>query len=417
VLAVCVARLFGDPAANPSGNPVEVDPMDWRQPAELPPLHKDVDEQKYLKAAAIVKSKIDTNALEAADSSPPPLDDDSDSFELIMWNAPVAYWHSDNRNAAWDDAMLMACSIWTTRPDLAEAALARAQDAGYKGWILPALESRIALSELRWDDSVAYGCAAIDEAPAEWKPIIASWVFTTAMQDYKFELGQKLAGDYSLVKPGDMKVVNKAVADYRARPSDPRLDPAAAIAAGLQEIDHTKRITHVPVKDDFDAVRVKATLDNSGRAVLAPPPGHWQLAELGPPLVNVDLSLHFHFKANGAKHAGMDRDLTIGLVEPREKDVDLCRVDLSVANEVLPAVYGMEADMPVVPAPDWAKDGTLRIIVLHQDMEILVDGQRYYYGPCRLAEDGRRIAFFLKVFDVNATVSQLSWKEIDAGGK
>jgi len=394
--------------------PVACDPMDWVQPAQLPPPVKQMTEAKYSVAEKAAWGEVDTSNL-GADNPPADIGVDPEVQNtpvLVGWNPAAVYWSGDARNSAWDEAMLVACADWESRPDLAETALAHAEEAGCRGWLADALEFRITLRECRWDDAMAYGSAALGEAPKPWRRTVASWLFAAAVVDYKLEFAKDLARKHSLVTKEGTAELEAIVQSYRSEPSVKRVDPKAAVAAGIGEMDVTRQVTHIKVKDEYDAVVVKASLQKTQRAKLSAPGGGFQLVALGPGFANADLSLHFQFKPSDRKKTDFERSLRIGVNDEAFKEGNLFDIDLSAEKWECPEVLQLETSMYPWPMPQWEKEGAVRIIVLHQDVEAFLDGRRIYFGPMRMPEEKRKVHFFLQATGVDATVSQVAWKEI-----
>jgi len=124
--------------------------------------------------------------------------------------------------------------------------------------------------------------------------------------------------------------------------------------------------------------------------------------------------MHFHFKPSDKKTTMAARALSVGIEYVGHSDLRFL-MNLSVDKYEYPEVFEMESAMAFWPPSNWTKDGTIRIIVLHRDLQVFVNGYQVYFGPARYPEKNRKLAFCLAASGVNATVSQLSWKEIAVG--
>lgn len=84
-----------------------------------------------------------------------------------VWQSESAYLQSTDRDARWDDFVLAACLAWVKDEEVAETALFHAQAAGYRGWITPAVMTRLCHENGRHAEAMDFGWAAGDETPAE----------------------------------------------------------------------------------------------------------------------------------------------------------------------------------------------------------------------------------------------------------
>ena len=410
-LAAQVARADTKSVPSAGSAAAPVDPMDWKEPSAMPALVSGMEPGAYHKELSEAISKLDMNLMQAADEPLPekkgPIDIDT------SWKPQVAYWHSPQRNAKWDQQMFVACSVFDTKPSLAQAALQDAWQAGYKGWLVPALSARIAYNQWRFGDALNFGSFALADAPADRKPIIARWMYGAAKANYKFDEALRLAAAYQLVDGDEITRLHDAVRAYRAAGAAPRLDPLAQLSA-LSETDLSSRLELIHVRGSIKSPEQTNGFKKTGRMVMQAPLNELQIFAFGPQAANVELTAEFEFHAQGSKQNQEERSLTFGIVDPADKGELQCDVSLFVNGMVDAEASGPSIGVSEFPPPKWKKEGAIRIIVLGPDVEVFVDARRVYFGPIRARVEKRELGFMFRVSGVHGEISKVTWKKIES---
>ena len=401
---------------SPGGSgPMAVNPVDWKEPHEMPPLPQGMEAEPYHKALAEAIKRVDMEAMKRPDEPLPAIKMTTD-FDA-PWNPQIAYWHSSQRDPKWDPQMFVACTVFDTEPQLAEAALSDAAHAGYKGWLLPAIAARIAFNEWRFDDTLNFGSFALADAPADRRPIIARWMYAAAKADYKWNVAQQLSATYPLVDKDEIDRLHEAARAYLAIESHPRPEPLAALS-GLSEVDLRAKVATIHVPGSIKSPEQTNGFKKTGRLMLQAPNDRNQLFAFGPKAADVDFTAHFQFHLQGKKNSQWDRGLEIVLVDPADHGEMQCSVSFSSNGLVDVEASGPEVGITEFPPPKWRKEGgTIRIIALGPDVEVFVDDKRAYYGPIRASSSTRQLAFMVQAVGVHAEVSQVSWKKIESKEK
>jgi hypothetical protein len=409
-LAIFPLRACAQTNTSGDANSAAVDPMAWKQPAELPSLHARMNPDAYDGALQNALRHIDMDAVKQPDEPlgqlPTPIDPDT------PWNPQTAYWNSPQRDPRWDDQMLVACTNFDTNPPLADTALWDAQKAGYAGWLLPALESRIAWNQWRFDDALNFGSFALADAPDDRKPVIARWMFGAAKADFKLNEALQLATKYPLAEQEDVRRLRQALRLYRALALPPRPDPLVALK-NLLETDLTKSLVAVHVKGSVNSPWQTNGFVKSGRLGLQAPGGHYQLFAFGPKAANVDFTAHFKFHESDKKDTDWQPSLKFAIVDPADNGTEQCEVDLFTTGLVDLEASGPSVGLTEWPPSHWQTDGTIRIIVLGPDVEVFIDGKRAYYCALRDPAATRQLCFEVQAVGVHAEVSRVSWKKIE----
>lgn len=376
----------------------------------MPPVVSDMPDEAYHRALAEAVKKVDMNAMQRPDD---PLPEAKTVVDLdAPWKPQTAYWHSSKRDPKWDQQMFVACSEFDSDPRLAQAALADAAHAGYKDWLLPALEARIAFNQWRFDDTLAFGSFALADAPADRKPVIARWMYSAAKADYKLEEALRLSAAYAVTDKDELDRLHEAFRAYQALNTHPRIEPIVALSK-LSLKDVHENISVIHVKGSVKSPQQTNEFKKSGKLVMEAPPGRMQLFAFGPKAADVDFTAHFRFHAQGGKAGRNNRSLGFGLIDPKDNGEEQCDVSLFSG-----ALLEVEASGPMIgieefPPGKWQKDGTIRMIALGPDLEVFIDGKRAYFGPIRAPAATRQLGFLVSTSGVRAEITDVTWKKIE----
>ena len=112
------------------------------------------------------------------------------------WRPELAYVRGNERNAAWDDLLLVAGLLFQRNPELAETALYHAYKAGYKGWMLPALMAEISAREDCPDRALAYGYLSHAALPEHARRTVLQATCQAALREGHMEVVRELTEKY-----------------------------------------------------------------------------------------------------------------------------------------------------------------------------------------------------------------------------
>jgi hypothetical protein len=208
------------------------------------------------------------------------------------WDARVAYVQSKERDPKWDEFMVGAASRWWEDSDLAETALFHARKAGYDGWFLPALMTRLAFAQARGLESMNYGWFARDRIPEDQKQYIYEAFITAAAVSGQLDWVRKMNKEwaqYCVLRDGwdaDLfQRLPKRLSEEELREPSPCTVAASGrfptVAAQPMEINSKK---------------MAGFLKSSGRAPFdLTPPGEFGFA-FGPGGRNVDFLMEFELQ-------------------------------------------------------------------------------------------------------------------------
>ena len=389
------------------------DPMAWQSPAQMPAIKPILDPGDFQNRFQAALKQIDTTTLTDVGpvQLPPgqPIDIDQ------AWYPAQAYWNGKDRDARWDSAMLVACVHCDDDPALAQSALAQAQQAGFHGWLLPALAARIAWRDWRFQDTLNFGTFALKVAPPDRVPIIARWMYGAAKADFKLQLAQGLSRQYPVAVQDDRPALRRALRLARSFSPRQRLLPSDAVEQ-LTAVDHSGELATIHVDGSVDSPGQISKFSDSGTLTLRAPPGQYQLFAFGPTASNVELTAHFHFKPTAGKSDDWEPSLNFGIVDPAIPKLAQIKISLFPQGLVDFDGPGPGVGISETPAPAWDQDGTIRILVIGPDVQVFIDGKMGFFGPIRAPADTRKLGFMVQGVGVHASVSNVSWKEYKAKG-
>lgn len=337
------------------------------------------------------------------------------------WRIADAYARLSERDPRWDDDMFVAATTFMTNADLAETALAHAQQAGYRGRLLTPLAMRIAFEQCHFDDAMAW----------EWPSFVSGAhlgsdtvkvLNTAALLSFKLEQSLELAKRYP-AELGDEKEIASAAAAYRAMPKHDRGDLLTELP-GLRRQRCRQLDAFIPLQDPEIAETSKWSLQffNAYQPVeFQIPSGHFQHLAMTPGFANAELAVHFHLRDTDQETTSYSKCVWFGLydvkgAQPTGAEPPDFRIVLTSDGFVEISPFGMPA-IRYRPAPrspsNGQLDGTIRIVVLNNRCEVkLDDGRRLYYGPVSAPEPRRRYGFIAQTIGMTGQIFNPIWESI-----
>lgn len=333
------------------------------------------------------------------------------------------YARSAQRDASWDDDMLVACSTYMTDPLLAETALFHARKAGFVGTLFTPLASRIAFNECQFADALAYGWPDWSASRKLSRDTVKTY-HTAALLGFKLEQALDLSKRYPLDLPKD-DAVSAMVAAYRAMPKSNLSNPMAE----LENVRRTRTHRYTAFAPNLDRTNVPESewaashLNDNQVMSLNVPSGSYASMLLVPGFANVSLAAHFDVHDSDRDDTGFGRAICFGLFDmTRSMDqgpmpVDAIKVTLLTDGPIGVAAFGLPETRFALPRPAAAGtrlEGTIHIVVLHNRCEVtLDDGRRIFYGPVTSDESKRRYGFFIQAVGVSGDVPPPVWERLE----
>lgn len=336
------------------------------------------------------------------------------------------YARSNQRDPKWDDEMLVAASTFMTDPDLAETALFRAQNAGYRGSLLIPLAARIAYFQGRFDDTLAYGWPLWSRSQRLNGDMIT--LFNSAARlNFKLEQSLDLADRYPQELQRNEEVA-ALVAAYRAMPKSNLADP-------LSELDNVRRTRIKKIepprpkrKDlDWEGANWASPLVNDRKPLhLQAESDRFLNAFFAPGFPNAAFTAHFNVHDSDDKDPTDYHSMSFGIYDmteshppdqepPEQPSADMLEVNLETNKSVEIYAFGlppMGFDIPRT-SPDTHLAGTFRLVVLHNRCVVTFNDRRLFYGPVIADESKRRYGFFFKVSGVTGTMQAPVWEKLE----
>jgi hypothetical protein len=207
------------------------------------------------------------------------------------WCPELAYLRGNERNAAWDDLLLVAAWEYATDPELAETALFHAHKAGYKGWMLPALMAVVSAWGNRPDLALAYGYLSYSTTPEHsLQPILAT-TCGAALEECRLEVLRELTEKYPQYHIADD--VDQEELLKRARALSPA-EQSAISSSGARLRTIKTDLTSQAQCENLPPVAV-ANLRRGGPLTANCPAGQKMQAAVGPGLENPAIILDMSF--------------------------------------------------------------------------------------------------------------------------
>lgn len=323
-----------------------------------------------------------------------------------------AYARSTGRDPKWDDDMLVAASSYLADPFLAETALSRALDAGYQGPLLNGLAARIAYGEYRFEDALNFGWPNWS-ANQRLNSDTLRLYYNAALLGFKPEQALDLSDRYPDKLPKE-EAVAQTVAAYRALPRSTLANPIA-------ELDNVRRTRihkfgqFIPSDGDGGDGSEWGAESLSRNAVLAfdVPSAHFTKMLLTPGFANVAFAAHFDLHNTDQVESSFAHSIAFGLYDMTtakttwENPMNWIRVDVMSDGPTTVKPFGIPEIQLDPPRPAVTRmEGTIRIVILHNRCEVILDDwKRIYYGPIVADEAKRRYGFFLIAVGVTGQVN------------
>lgn len=341
------------------------------------------------------------------------------------------YLRGKERDAKWDDAMLVAIAAGEAEIDdapLAEMALHQAQLAGYRGDLLPVLSARLAQLQGRYTDAMALGWPSLNDRkklPADPNDAhdLLTAVMRSAQMDFKLTAAEQLYRKFpnSIIFPGDQgdlnaKDIQRMVDRYLQSPRQPFPPP-------------TERLQNIPtteMAEEFHSIEGNSNPAQWAAWFLAHQKdgyfklhGHTASIKLLPGLANLDAQVTFNFKSQIPGEDPTGHYMAVGLFDANSKDAkELLEVRVQSDGGIViqgrptrPMLITEMSPRPIADSPQ--KPGDIRITLIGQQVEVNVNGRRVYYGPAFSDEVNRRLGLWIMFMRINGETTSILWNRVD----
>lgn len=112
------------------------------------------------------------------------------------WLPELACAHGQEADPRWAGFLVVAARAYITDDALAETALHHAYQAGYRGWMLPALMVAMGALGGRNDAALAYGYSTYKMVPENERRPVLSLLYRAALLEARFDFARKLNDEF-----------------------------------------------------------------------------------------------------------------------------------------------------------------------------------------------------------------------------
>ena len=340
---------------------------------------------------------------------------------VTLWEPLAAWAQEPSRDARFDSFVLIASVSRNKDPELALAALARAQKAGCDehigGYVIPGIACLAAFSDCRFDEALAFGAITIREVEQRHKAVFATWMKPAAAATFKlpywFEL-QQMPG--VIQEPDKAAEFRRDIEQFQKLGSRVLPDPLDELKNYAFEDASLKLSALFP--GDLEGLNMGPTLDalnTWGTCNFTAHSDHFAVKALGPAGRNVDVAIYFTFKpSDEVEKRQYGRAFAFGLVNQRgEKGVyetgpNLC---MSMYDYGGVEISRHEKKDFVFTYPHLTKGlHRGRIIAVGPRYEIILDGRRVARGIVREEERDRNLGIFFQATGLTTSIASYSWR-------
>lgn len=323
------------------------------------------------------------------------------------WLPDVAYRQSGERDPKWDDLVLVAAATWDKDEFLAETALARAAQAGYRGWLTPALMARLCEVNGRHREALDFGWFAKDRIPPEQARPLFVGIVSSALLCGQIEWAVKQIDEW---KAYDILLLSWDPSEVRRR-----LQAAGAGDGSLPT--PCQAAAHLPWSDletlDESGDCITGHLHPDGESTFEIAVGRYSQIFLGPALHNPALAVDFHFAATPPENKDKPAHGRFRLVDvaggAEEELASLDVYPMSKVQVIAPGYPLLEMN-----GGSLLRDDSVRVEIAIRGpwCEMRMNGRQVFLGTVPHRPD-RSVACGLELHAVTGTFTRLTWTEIE----
>jgi hypothetical protein len=320
------------------------------------------------------------------------------------------------------DEVRIAARSAVSDPALAESALAHANRIGgaattgpaATGPVLDAIAAICLFNDNRYDDALAYAVAASPGLPAECRKRLDGVIIDAALATFRYPLAITTARDDPRYLT-DLGTAADAAADFAAAPhAAPEPNP---IAAALSFTDQNQNLTNLAPHNnsEFESSAYGVWYMKYKNSIpFSSPDGSYVILSCGPEDANVDFSADCHFAATDDGQSGFVKVVRVG-IQNNGSHPKLFELYLDGHADVTSASDDSVPDF--APLDLYRLTGgnrtfQLRMAVVGNRYELVIDGRRIFYGPMpsNLAEADRKLSLLIQTVGVKGAFGHVHWR-------
>ena len=327
------------------------------------------------------------------------------------------YLQSLPAGAVPDDDVLIACMTSasnTTDYDVIETLLPRIFARGKPPAVVYYLAANTAWARCRYDDSIAF-CAAAEKAlPPDQRWIIFWLKCMSAIGGFRLSVAADAEAQYkSLAIPESSpqyKAIETAIADFRKMPVQRMANPVEE----FEKLASRDRLAELQIPQAHDAeVQLHKRRTYYTRSDGSDPNLSSQSRFTGPTGANVDFSATVTFKLVNEKPVKHEKCARF-MIEQGENDAIFCLTLYPSGSGVVSGIDQLPQTRFLLPDIANGQKFKVRLTVVGNRMEAVVNQRRVYYGLARPPEDTRRLWLGIESNAVDEHISNFTWRTAEA---
>lgn len=331
--------------------------------------------------------------------------------EMQMYWDVAASWANDaDRDEKFDACMMVAARAFDADPELVQAALARAQRGGCHGHALAAAACLNAFDRYEFDSMLECGAIALKTAPPDEVNLFKVRQILAAEATFKLTYALDLA-NFPGVAPSPVSgFIRDAANAWQKLPERVHRNPLAELDRYPFRDASARIVSLIPPVTDNWATPQAARDLRDNATYTFSAPGG---------------SFRMHILGPSGNNADLKLEFSTApsdkIVTPFNRAFVFGLVDCRDPGRLLLKINVFdsgrmqvsrygEGDYALAAPPSFDGHQRARIIVVGQRCEVVFNGKRVFYGPVTPPEKGRRLGMFLQTIGMTSTIHDFSWK-------